>query len=89
MKDISKRVSLACPICGNDQFESLDADQDELMEAEVSVKLKCSDCENIFSKEDLIKENAEKIDTVVEEVKQEAVKEFEKELKKALKKLKK
>ena len=88
MKDLSRKVSLLCPICGNDQFESLDVDHDDLMNAEADVRIKCSDCGNIFTKEELLRENAEIIDVAVEEVKQEAVKEIEKDLKKVLKRLK-
>ena len=88
MKDLCRRLSLLCPVCGNDQFESLDVDRDDLMDAEPDARFRCSDCGNDFTKEELLKENGELIEVAVKEVKQEVVKEFEKDLKKALKKLK-
>ena len=88
MKDLSKEVSLICPTCGNDQFEALDPSIQDLSEAPAETMLRCSDCGLTISKEDLIRENSEKIEMAVDEMKQEAVKEFEKELKKALKKWK-
>jgi len=88
LKDLSKNITLLCPICGNDQFESLDVLQEDLKDADSQVRLRCPDCGNVFTKEELLRENAEKIDIAVEEFKQEVVKEVEKDLKKALKKLK-
>ena len=88
MKDLSKNVLLMCPLCGNDQFESLDVSHAELMDADSGARVKCSDCGSIFTKEELLAENAENISFAVEEVKREAIKEIEKELKRVLKKIK-
>ena len=65
-----------------------DVDQEDLVNADPQVRIKCSDCYNVFSKEELLKENVEIIDIAVEEVRQASAMEFEKDLKKALKKLK-
>lgn len=88
MKDLSRKVSLLCPVCGNDQFASLDFEFDDLQEAPDESRIQCSDCKTIFTKEEIIQENAEKIDIAVSEVKTDVAKEMEKELKKALKKWK-
>lgn len=88
MKDLSRIVSLLCPLCGNDQFESLDEEFEDLKDAPDSVRLRCSDCGSTFTKEELIDENAEVLDNAVGEMKAEAIHEIEKELKKAFKKWK-
>lgn len=88
MKDFTRNVAMLCPICGNDQFESLDADIDDLGTAADDVRIKCSDCGAVFTKEELIKENSERINANVDEVKEEMLKQFDKELKKTLRKFK-
>ena len=88
MKDMSRSISMLCPVCGNDQFESLDAEYQELNETPDETLLRCADCGSTFTKEELIKENSEKINIAVEEMKKDVAKEIEKELKKALKKWK-
>lgn len=85
MKDLSRKVSLLCPVCGNDQFESLDVEHDELMSATDDARVKCSDCETVFTKEEIIRENSEKISIAVDDMKDEIVSDVEKELKKAFK----
>ena len=87
MKDLSRKVRLRCPVCGNNQFSTVDDDIEELSDAPSDTRIQCSDCHAIYTKEELIAENQEIINANIEEVKKEAVKEFEKELKKALKKL--
>ncbi len=88
MKNLDRNVTLLCPLCGNDQFESLDEVFEDLLDADDNVRVKCSDCGSIITKKELIDSNAEKIETAVDEMSQEAVKEIEKELKKAMKKWK-
>lgn len=88
MKDLSREVSMLCPVCGNDQFESLDEQYPDPSEASDSTLLKCSDCGATYTKEELFQENSEKIELAVEEMKEEILQEVEKELKKALKKWK-
>lgn len=87
MKDIERKAKIYCPVCGNDQFMSLDCTFEDLLAAPEEVRLQCSDCHNVFTKEALIEENQETINAAIDEVKEAAVKEFEKELKNALKKL--
>lgn len=88
MKDISRNVAMLCPLCGNDQFSSVDEEFDELKDAPGTAKIKCSDCNSVYTKDEIIEANAEKIDIAAEEMVQGAIKEFEKELKKAMKKWK-
>lgn len=88
MKDLERKVKLLCPLCGNDQFASLDKEFEDLLHASDDVRLRCSDCGSEYTKRELIDNNAEIIDTAVDELKQDAVKELEKELKNAMKKWK-
>ena len=88
MKDLERKVKLLCPLCGIDQFESLDEEFEDLLHASDDVRLRCSDCGSEYTKRELIDSNAAIIDTAVDELKQDAVREIEKELKKAMKKWK-
>lgn len=86
MKDLSRNVVLLCSICGNDQFETLDKEYDDMMEAPDSTRFKCSDCGRIITKSQLLEENEEVINANIEDIQNEAIAEIEKELKKAFKK---
>lgn len=88
MKDLKRNITLLCPLCGNDQFESIDCEFEDLKDAPEDIRLRCSDCDSIYAKQELIEANSENIDYAVEEMKDEIVKEFDKELKKVLKKWK-
>ena len=88
MKDLDRKVKLLCPLCGNDQFASLDEEFEDLLHASDDVRLRCSDCGWEYTRRELIDSNAAIIDTAVDELKQDAVREIEKELKKAMKKWK-
>ncbi len=82
MKDLSRNVKMLCPLCGNDQFVSLDYEFDNLQDFGENARLRCSDCGSIYTKEQLIEENGEVLDNTIEEIKEDAIKEIEKELKK-------
>ena len=86
MKDLSRNVTLICSVCGNDQFETLDTEYEDMREAPDNTRFKCSDCGRIITKSELLEENAEIINANVEDIKKEAIAEMEKELKKTLKK---
>ena len=88
MENLERKVKLLCPLCGNDQFESLDEEFEDLLRASDDLRLRCSDCGSEYRKRELIDSNAAIIDTAVDELKQDAVREIEKELKKAMKKWK-
>lgn len=87
MKDLSRNVTIHCPVCGNDQFSSLNSDLYDLSATPDDTRIKCSDCQMVFTKAELIEANQAAINDNIEDIKKEAVKEIEKELKKALKKL--
>lgn len=87
MKDLSRKVTLHCPLCGNDQFESLDVLTECLFDAEDDVCIKCSDCKSTFAKAQLIEENKSIINANIEDIKNDTMKEIQKEIKKAFKKL--
>lgn len=87
MKDISKKVSLLCSVCGNSQFTALDFEGKEFLEFSEAPIYKCSDCGREISREQLIEENQEMIDANLNDMKKEAVSELKKELKKSLGKL--
>lgn len=83
MKDLSRKVSLLCSVCGNDLFETLDDVEGELCDAPDDTRMKCSDCGKIYTKAELLAENQELIDSNIDDIQQEAIREIEKELKKA------
>lgn len=80
-----RKVPMYCPICGNDQFSCIDVDMDDLSDAPDDVKLKCSDCNSIITKGELIESNQDIINANIEKIKDEALKELQKELKKIFK----
>ena len=88
MKDLNRKVTLLCPLCGNDQFSSLDEEFEDLLHASDDARVCCSDCGSMYTKHELIESNAAIIDNAVDELAEDAVKELEKELKKAMKKWK-
>lgn len=85
MKDVSRKVSLLCPVCGNDMFESLDCDFEELYDAPSHYRIQCSDCKGVFSKEKLLESNEGRIDENLDDMKDDIMKQLEKELKKTFK----
>lgn len=54
MKDLDRKVKLLCPLCGNDQFESLDEEFEDLLHASDDVRLRCSDCGRNTQRENLL-----------------------------------
>lgn len=87
MKDLSKKISLLCGVCGNSQFMALDCNGEEFLEFSKAPVYKCSDCGREISREQLIEENQEMIDANLNDIKIEAVNELKKELQKSLGKL--
>lgn len=77
----NRQVGLLCPTCGCDQFEFESGVEDTIELA------KCASCNRILTKDELIAENSESIETHVkeigEEVKKDLVKGFREGLKKA------
>lgn len=88
MKEITRDISLLCPLCGNSQFALIDDEYENLKDAPGSARIQCTDCKSEYTKDELLESNSELIENVKEEMKKEAIKEMEKELKKVLKKWK-
>ena len=84
MKDYNRNIAMLCPICGNNQFSTLDNVED-LQEAPDETRIQCSDCKKILTKAELIESNQHIIDENIEEVKKDLMKDIEKKLKKMFK----
>ena len=81
----NRNITLHCPTCGNDQFSCADVNFDDLSDAPDEVKLKCADCNSIFTKGELIDGNQDVINANIEDIKNEAMQEIKKSLKKIFK----
>ena len=88
LDNIEKEINLICPVCGNDQFSSLDVPIGELKDGFEINRVQCSDCHRIFTKEELLNENQERIDSEVEQITDDITKQLDKEIKKMLCKFK-
>lgn len=60
-----KKVSLLCPSCGKDHFESLDADLKDLRATGDSACIRCASCDAVFTKRELIDSNLDRISLAV------------------------
>jgi predicted nucleic acid-binding Zn-ribbon protein len=72
-----RSISLMCPTCGHKDFE-----HDETDESPV----RCAGCDRVLTRDELIRENGELIDSAVDELKTEVVKDIQKELRDSLRK---
>ncbi len=72
----SRSVSLMCPTCAHKDFEFEDAEG----------PIRCMSCDRTFTRDELIRENGELIETEVEEVKAEVFKDVTNELRDSLRK---
>ena len=68
MKEYSMNVSLICPLCGNDLFSCVNGETKDLLNAPGSTKLRCVDCGSIYSKDEIIDFNSEKIEITRDEM---------------------
>ncbi len=71
-----RRVTLLCPTCGSDQFAFDDDDE--------SAPVTCSNCGRQTTREALIEENSENIESHVAEIGEEVVADAAKDLNKSL-----
>lgn len=71
-----KEITLLCPVCGNS----------EMGNSEESEIVKCTDCGNELTKDELIQENGPSIDAHVNEIKKELTRDIQKQLKNLFKK---
>ena len=81
----SRKVTLYCPTCGNDQFSCVDVEIDDLSDAPDDTRIQCADCKCFFTKAELIEANQDVINANIEDVKQDLMKDLEKKLKKMFK----
>lgn len=81
----TRSVKLYCPVCGNDQFSSMDLQVDSLIDAPDETRIQCADCKNTFTKAELIESNREVIDANIDEMKQKLLKDLDRKLKKIFK----
>jgi len=57
MKNSDRKVTLLCPLCGNNQFALLNEDFEDLLHADDTVHLRCADCGSEYTKRKLINSN--------------------------------
>ena len=81
----SRKVSLYCPTCGNDQFSCVDMEIDDLADSPDDTRIQCADCKRIFTKAELIEANQDVVNANIKEMGQDVMKDLEKELKKMFK----
>jgi len=86
MKDMEKSISMKCSVCGNDMFSTIDESIEDLQNAPAETEVKCSDCGQIRTKEQLIAENSHIIDANIDDFNEEIMKQLKKDFKKAFKK---
>jgi methylphosphotriester-DNA--protein-cysteine methyltransferase len=72
----ARSVTLMCPTCGHKDFERADDNS----------PLRCTSCDRVFTREELIRENGEVIEAEVEELKTEVLRDAKKEQHETLRK---
>jgi hypothetical protein len=77
-KDYSRSVSMQCSTCGGTQFEF--GEDDGLS--------RCTGCDRIYARAELIRENGARIDGQIEEMGADVFKDVKKDLSKMFKKFK-
>lgn len=80
MSDLERVVTLLCPLCGGDQFESPDEAVKDFSDADEDVRVYCSGCGSEYTIRELIENNAPIIDQTVEALLHDFIKEMEKRL---------
>ncbi len=79
LSKLNRKISLLCPTCGNDQFETIDDNPNSEM-------YKCPSCKRIISHDELFNENGSLIESEFDEIREEATKMVKDEFDKMLKK---
>ncbi|CAN7241614.1 MULTISPECIES: ECs_2282 family putative zinc-binding protein [Bacillaceae] len=85
MKDIEMNISLKCSVCGNDQFSLIDNNSDDKKEDTDNIFFKCTDCEVVKSKMQIIEENNYIIDANLMDLQDDVIKQLMKDFKKVFK----
>lgn len=78
--DYSRSISLECVSCGGAQFEYDDEDE--------SSPVRCTGCNRIYVREELIGANQARIDAGIEELKDDVFEDLQKDLDSILRKFK-
>jgi uncharacterized Zn finger protein (UPF0148 family) len=76
--DYSRSVSMQCSTCGCIDFEFEDSEG----------PVRCTGCDRAFDRQELIRENGERIESHVNEIKSEVISDVRKDLNKMFKKFK-
>lgn len=85
MKDFIKSVNMKCDVCGNDQFDSIDVNIEDLQNAPIETEIRCADCGKVSTLEQLLEENDYIIDANINDLKDEYMEQLQKDLKKMFK----
>jgi uncharacterized Zn finger protein len=85
MKDMELDIKMICNICGNDLFSPTDERIEDLLNAPDEVEIKCSDCGRVTTKEQLIEENSDIINSNMEDFEADIMKQLQKDIKKMFK----
>lgn len=71
----SRKIALQCPTCGGSSFES---------ETNESPEVKCTRCDRVIQRDDLLRENSENIRENLDEIKRDVAKDIAGQMRKAL-----
>lgn len=85
MKDMDMEIILKCNVCGNDQFSATNERVDDIRNAPEETEIKCSDCGQVLTKQQLIEENSGIIDANYNDFKKDIIKNVRKDFKKIFK----
>ena len=83
--DNIKNITLYCPACGNKSFVLIDDIKLDLVDAPDETKIKCSNCNKIFTKAQFIEGNQYIINENIKDIKNELMQEFKNSISKVFK----
>lgn len=78
MDDISRTITLRCPVCASTQFIFDEADPESPVE--------CENCHSVFSRSDLQQQNDVQIQSAIDDAKDEVMEKIKNEFEKLFKK---
>ena len=80
MKNLDRKVTLLCPLCGNDLFSCEIQGIDSLVDAPDTTPFRCADCGSVYTKRELIDGNTEVLENAQQEMMEDALEETLREL---------
>ena len=83
--DKIKHITLYCPACGNKSFSLLDNFEGELTDAPDDTKIKCSNCDKVFTKAQFIEGNQYIINEYIEDIQNGLIQNFKNKISKMFK----